>query len=702
MRAVCVCLLLMCCTVFAEEMLVTVQSQSQQEMDLLTAAIDADVQNVHNGMRTTLGAIEATMSRGVDSDDPYFVAPVLTVPTWAMLHDVQFDRDANLWTFEYKTMRMDPGSLNQFHRVLYMTKQGGVVTGDVNNECLQAGVETSACLQYLQTHYTVPQALNLEDSDYLVFAETGDTAIVSSVNGETTSMLQTVTIQIPHQRIRDGQSALAERTQHDHPTLGVQTQWTFGIGMLFHGVGNNVIIFDRFNLIENSFEQVAISRSNAYALARHVSFWTEQVQSDSSIRVATIEYVIDELFTLQNVSTSLNDGMVTSEECAEMQTKLDSLENKKCIYERALCTAHVLGTSSSDGQNLVYISYAIPLPARAGSDFKINTLLTLQNKNTGQDLLSSLNFQTHTSPQEVCSTAQSETFDPSQHVDVSLYKGHALVAQPISGVYTVQNSSDTAMGLPEALLTLVLKPKDTTAYTYFQSFPDESVNLDELYISHTLDPTLLPDTINNALVGTGSGRSTIQLDTQLLQNCPMESHNNYAASAKCLTTHDWGLSGPISRPVSSPISFFVRRVTNSAEDAQWLQDNVFAQNQVEANTFLSNTEALINSCTASYADCRSKTQIYYIFPVYAWNDQSPIGLQDKALISFAWSISKESPQSRRRLLADTSSKTAKLAFKSRRRPSKLLAPALPLSKQNVSDTDKVKSWVLMRRAQRLL
>ena len=181
------CLLLMCCTVFGEEMLVTVQSQSQQEMDTLTAAIDADVQNVHNGMRTTLGAIEATMSRVVDSDDPYFVAPVLTVPTWAMLHDVQFDRDANLWTFEYKTMRMDPGSLNQFHRVLYMTKQGGVVTGDVNNECLQAGVETSACLQYLQTHYTVPQALNLEDSDYLVFAETGDTAIVSSVNGESTS-----------------------------------------------------------------------------------------------------------------------------------------------------------------------------------------------------------------------------------------------------------------------------------------------------------------------------------------------------------------------------------------------------------------------------------------------------------------------------------------------------------------------------------
>lgn len=702
MRAVCWMLLFVSPTLFAEQMLVTVQSQSQTEMDRLTAAIDADVQNVHNGMRTTLGAIEATMSRVVDVNDPYFVAPVPTVPTWAMLHEVQFDRDTNMWSFDYQTMRMDPGSLNQFHRVLYMTKQGGVVTGDVSNECLQAGVQTAACLQYLETHYTVPQALNEENVDYLVFAETGSTAITSTVTGEDTSMLQRIHIQIPHERIREGQSALGERTEHYHPTLGQQAQWTFGIGMLFHGVGNNVIIFDRFNLIENSFEQLAISRSNSYALARHVSFWTEQVQTDPTIRVATIEYVIDALYSLTNVSTTLNDGMITAEECIAMQSKLDALPNKKCIYERALCTPHVLGSTNTDGQNFVYISYAIPLPQRADGNFKINTLLTLLNTDTNKDLLSTLNFQTHTAPQDVCTTAQTQTFDPSQHVDVSLYKGHALVAQPISGLYTVENSSDTAMGLPEALLTLVLKPKDSTAQTYFETFADEVLNLDELYISHTLDPALLPETVTNTLVGNGEGRSTMQLDTHLLQNCPMESHDNYIAGAKCLTTQDWGLTGSLNRPVSSQVSYFVRRVTNTVEDAQWLQDNVFAQNQLEANSFLSNTEALIDSCTAFYADCRSKAQIYYLFPVYAWSDESPIGLQDKALISFAWSVSKTAVQSRRRLLHATQSKGGLPTYKLKRRPAQNMGRRELSDTANMTDVSRAKLHVLMKRAQRLL
>ena len=93
--------------IHAESMLVTVQSNSQQDMDALTASIDAEVQNVHSGMRTTLGAIEATMSRVVDVDDPYFVAPALSVPTWAMLHDIQFDESTSSWTFEYKTMKAD-------------------------------------------------------------------------------------------------------------------------------------------------------------------------------------------------------------------------------------------------------------------------------------------------------------------------------------------------------------------------------------------------------------------------------------------------------------------------------------------------------------------------------------------------------------------------------------------------------------------
>ena len=60
------------CSVSAESMLVSVQSQSQQDMDTITAAVDEDAHDPNGSMRMTLGAIEATMSRVVDVDSPYF------------------------------------------------------------------------------------------------------------------------------------------------------------------------------------------------------------------------------------------------------------------------------------------------------------------------------------------------------------------------------------------------------------------------------------------------------------------------------------------------------------------------------------------------------------------------------------------------------------------------------------------------------
>lgn len=646
--------------VAADNMLVSVQSQSHEDMQMLTEAVDADLQLAHSSMRTTLGAIEATMSRVVDVDSPYFVAPVLSVPTWSMLHDVVFNATDEIWTFTYRTMRADPGTLNQFKRVLYMTNadKKTFVPGDVDNKCLQDGVSLTggaddSCLGHLSHYYTVPAPLTDETADYLVF-DPADGGIESTVVGDPTSLEQIITITMPHTRVRNNPNPLARLDEFVHPTLGVQREWTFGIGVLFHGVGNNVLIFDTFNLIENSFEQMAISRSNSYSLARHVSFWTQQVQNDTSIRVATVDFVIQKEYEMTNVNSSLNGSPVTELECQNMQSKMDQMVDKTCIYARTLCQPHELFESG----DIKMIQFAIPLPARAADDFRVNMLLTMTDVLTSTQILSSLDFKTQSQPQDVCSYAQSETFDPIKHIDVNLYKGHALVVQPLDGSFIVSN--DTAVALPETLLTLTFSPKDEIADKFFQDFSDEVINLDDLYISHALENTdAFPDDINNTVVGSATGqpgRSRLVLDSTLLANCMLETDANFDfESAQCVTTHDWSLSGGLERPKSSVGSYFVYRVSGGAcddpiclekiqQDLNWLKSNVFAENSDVAAEFLSRTEALISTSR------RPKSQIYYIFPVYHWDNQSPIGLRDKSIVSFAWSVSK-TPSTNRRLLA---------------------------------------------------
>ena len=48
---------------------------------------------------------------------------------------------------------------------------------------------------------------------------------------------------------------------------------------------------------------------------------------------------------------------------------------------------------------------------------------------------------------------------------------------------------------------------------------------------------------------------------------------------------------------------------------------------------------------------RGKSKAYYIFPIYQWPDQSPIGLKDTSVVSFAWSVSEYTGSSSRRLLS---------------------------------------------------
>ena len=70
------------------------------------------------------------------------------------------------------------------------------------------------------------------------------------------SAKQTLTIVIPHDVIRN---VLAIRSTHTSPYYGERVQFSFGVGMIFVSPGsNNMVVFDAFDIIENSHHQVAI------------------------------------------------------------------------------------------------------------------------------------------------------------------------------------------------------------------------------------------------------------------------------------------------------------------------------------------------------------------------------------------------------------------------------------------------------------
>jgi hypothetical protein len=78
-----------------------------------------------------------------------------------------------------------------------------------------------------------------------------------------------------------------------------------------------------------------------------------------------------------------------------------------------------------------------------------------------------------------CTPSEIVAFDATQHVRTELYRGHLLIAETISGTFSVFN--DTSLSSVEALVTVVLRPDNTAeALTYFEKYSDERLRLDEL------------------------------------------------------------------------------------------------------------------------------------------------------------------------------------------------------------------------------
>lgn len=644
--------------------LLTQQTQSAEHMHAVSHA--------QAGQRQLL-TFEATQSSLVDVNEQYMATHVQSTPTLSLLSDVAFDNETEVWSFSYETMAVDgsvPGQINRYYRVLYLTRAGhDVGASDTANPCLQAGTAYADCLSALRSDYVVLEDAasagdesardRLETSSWLCAACAAPVNV--TLEPRPFSATQTLRLEIPHAVIRSALARLRNSTRADSPAfaeLGTQPALDFGVGVMFlpqpdantaASPPNNLLIFDMFTVLENTFEQLAIMKQTSYSIATHVAFWTAAAQSDPRIRVVSIEYLLDLGHLLTDVRLSVNNGSlaaggsmvpVAPADCAAMQALVDALPDARCIARQPLCapTRYVEG-SGADLQTWATVVFPIP-EWHAGGEFQFNTLifsnLSTGNAGRGTPALSTLNFFTSHAPRVACKPAEAVAFDATRHVRAELYRGHLLAAEQIQGTFTVFN--DSSLSSAEALVTLVLRPDDTPeALAYFETYADERLRLDELYMSHGKLDHVFPSSVANRVVGSGNGRSTLQLDAELAARCPMLGAPEVGL---CVTSKDWGLQGQLARPASSV--YYVRQVSGRPEDEQadlaWLADNVFGPSD-PATLQAFRAAALARPFAAPAAQARKQyAAVFWVWPVFSWPNTAPVGLVDRTIVSLVWSI----------------------------------------------------------------
>ena len=640
----------------ATPVLVSIQTQDQASMDALTRAIDdISVSGTGGADRVMLGAIEATASRVVDVDNPTLATMPETVPTLSLLDTISYDSAQHTWTLSYRTSRVDgTGRINSFRRHLYTSKLGAVETGDTHNPCLVQGVDNAACLDAMKTAYVISPSAT-PDADTLRVDEAGIGVTVDDVEH---TMQQIITITIPHEAIYN---ELAQREAYTHPVDGERVQYSFGIGMLFTGAANNIVFFDNFHLVEVSNQLVSVDKSNSYSIARHVSFWTSQIESIPSIYIATIEYTLDDGHLLETIDATVNHRPIAAA-CARMRDQIRALNSSACLTRYPLCTPVTYTTGEGAGLR-TWATLVLPVELETGEEeVAINTLLTTNDTRVSppRQGISTLNFATRQHPQQVCRDAKVTSFDPVSYTTADLYRGTAVAFSEnvaAASYFSVHNDTgDTALSMAESLLTLVLRPTNDDAVQYMSRFTDEKIRLDDLYMSHASVEGVLPSTVHNTLHSVAMGRSEITVDPALLAVCPREVaggswvyETGFGSAADCVTTHDWA-AGSYSRFASAPegMSFVFRVDTASEETATaWLQSTLTGESDAGAAA-----AAQIYARAISRVESRFEpySAVYWLWPVYYWPDKSPVGLKDRTLISLSWSLTQASTVHRRRLL----------------------------------------------------
>jgi len=291
----------------------------------------------------------------------------------------------------------------------------------------------------------------------------------------------------------------------------------------------------------------------------------------------------------------------------------------------------------------------MPLPSDVGANddtLLVNTLLDTRDLVTGTQLWSSINFQTPNSLRPVYTDVAVTAFNQTLFAKAALYESIDLHAQALGGsthmMANVTVDGVAALTAADAQLTLVLAPGNAPgAMAYFAQNAGEGVRLDEVHMSHA-KPAVSFGTVRNALASAtaadGLAHLSVVLDLALLQRCPLESAVgfSYASGAfDCVTTHDYGAAGALRRPRSGVDTHFVYELRGGSEDLEWLRSNIFgtsfAGRQADEG-FLARVRALVPE------ERRAHARSFWLWPLYAWPTEAPVGLKDKTLLSLAWSI----------------------------------------------------------------
>ena len=609
-------LLVACCICHvACTVVVTVQSQSPEQMQALTDAVE---QHADFGtMDLVLGPIEATVSRVVSStlvEATFNVSPVM-----ARLTEMQYNNITHEWTVQYEAMRHDPSDLtNVYNRTLYLTRTGTpAVIADTQNPFLRSMPVAEQEHLFLQNYIAAPGG-----GDAVIFAQDG---LSSSEVGIPGSLRSVLTIRIPHEFLV--RSVGTEGLQ-DNAEWGFARTWTFGIGMAFRSeTGANLVLFDRFHLLERSADIFHVQAETQYSLARHIEFYS--LDAGSGVRVAFFHFTLGSGKKMNNIYATVNGVRQHPSTCLELQARIDALPDKKCLLTYPLCALHV----QQIGQ-VQTVSFAIPMH---GESMRTDLMLNITDHVTAQTLIAAVNFNVGASS-SVCQDAVVALHDPLKWVTVDLYRntGHGLsLGTPLSGT----GDSGTLMTnlmltveaeiMSQALFALVLRPGSSPeAAAYFASTAD-TINLDSVIMSHAHNQATPPPAPSRILpVGPRNLRSRIDFSEEAQAICPRETAQ--LAVAECVTTEDWAWTGPLQRPLGG--QYFVHETGDEASDRAFLQ-RVFGSDGVR--------DATAGIIDAFYAESNAlrvaHAKIFWVWPIYNWQ-RSPIALVDRTIVSLSWSL----------------------------------------------------------------
>ena len=559
----------------------------------------------------TMGVVEATTTtvRDVNELDPFVVD---IAPTFQVLENMEWLPDENKVSIQYESLAGTGSGESDYSRILYLRKrQQSTSTGDSTNPCLSAA-DAATCWSALEQYATKIPAPELGELPQLQDYLDSDGANAEGVSVDVTrtegSNRELITIKIDIANIIGSGGAPGTTYYGSSRTVTVGTDslkyWDIGIGMLFWPTDSAIqktIIFDHFQLREQSDQTWQVEKINQYTLARHVNFQYSQVESEfqnasGELRVAVMQFVLQQghtiyeeqaKFALQTECTG--DAVapcfleIEQQHCDHLGDKMAAMPERSClsmgldICNPKVTSMKMTNDAGEEVQQSV-LTYLIPVPPewREGGAGKLLISVALYTCNSevvgdnavcvedASPILSLLNFEADSRPVKTCRGPVTQSFAPIDHVAMQIFgktHGDTLTAlQTCSGADPCVASAlwpDAAgeeyrtLSVIQALLLLVVRPADTAAARDFFTFTNDVARLDDLYITHRTDEGGQVSVAPPTRTTDESGRVTLTLDPAVLVDCPLEDDSyNPQPTQNCISTHDYGHAGAIARPVS--------------------------------------------------------------------------------------------------------------------------------------------------------